>query len=140
MGFARLIRLGDRHGPGLVAHVAFDWAGPLTDTDEVTGWRTAAERNGARGYRSALLEAGTAMGRLQLAAYALAHGASGITFYDDEVSAFLRTDASPMLVTTVAYPTSGPAPANAPPRSRGYGSSSPEPATVEPDGLPGPIC
>ncbi|MFP3900216.1 MAG: SagB/ThcOx family dehydrogenase [Acidimicrobiia bacterium] len=62
------------------------------------------ERSGARGYRSALLEAGIAMGRLQLAAYALGHGASGITFYDDEVSKFLRTGASPMLVTTVGVP------------------------------------
>ena len=53
------------------------------------------ERSGARGYRSALLEAGTAMGRLQLAAYTLGHGASGITFYDDEVSAFLANGSVP---------------------------------------------
>jgi Nitroreductase family len=72
------------------------------------------ERSGARGYRSALLEAGTAMGRLQLAAYALAHGASGITFYDDEVSAFLRTEASPMLVTTVGVPGYRPRPGKRP--------------------------
>jgi SagB-type dehydrogenase family enzyme len=72
------------------------------------------ERNGARGYRSALLEAGTAMGRLQLAAYALGHGASGITFYDDEVSAFLRTEASPMLVTTVGVPSYRPRPGKRP--------------------------
>jgi SagB-type dehydrogenase family enzyme len=72
------------------------------------------ERSGARGYRSALLEAGTAMGRLQLAAYALADGASGITFYDDEVSAFLRTEASPMLVTTVGVPGYRPRPGKRP--------------------------
>ena len=72
------------------------------------------ERSGARGYRSALLEAGTAMGRLQLAAYALGHGASGITFYDDEVSAFLRTQASPMLVTTVGVPDYRPRPGKRP--------------------------
>ena len=72
------------------------------------------ERSGARGYRSALLEAGTAMGRLQLAAYALGHGASGITFYDDEVSAFLRTEASPMLVTTVGIPSYRPRPGKRP--------------------------
>jgi SagB-type dehydrogenase family enzyme len=72
------------------------------------------ERSGARGYRSALLEAGTAMGRLQLAAYALADGASGITFYDDEVSAFLRTEASPMLVTTVGVPDYRPRPGKRP--------------------------
>ena len=72
------------------------------------------ERSGARGYRSALLEAGTAMGRLQLAAYALGHGASGITFYDDEVSAFLGTEASPMLVTTVGVPSYRPRPGKRP--------------------------
>jgi hypothetical protein len=72
------------------------------------------ERSGARGYRSALLEAGTAMGRLQLAAHALAYGASGITFYDDEVSAFLRTEASPMLVTTVGVPGYRPRPGKRP--------------------------
>jgi SagB-type dehydrogenase family enzyme len=70
--------------------------------------------SGARGYRSALLEAGTAMGRLQLAAYALAQGASGITFYDDEVSAFLGTQASPMLVTTVGVPDYRPRPGKRP--------------------------
>jgi SagB-type dehydrogenase family enzyme len=68
------------------------------------------ELSGPRGYRSALLEAGTVMGRFQLAAYALGHGASGITFYDDEVSAFLRTAASPMLVTTVGVPSYRPRP------------------------------
>jgi Nitroreductase family len=72
------------------------------------------ERSGARGYRSALLEAGTAMGRLQLAAYALGHGASGITFYDDEVSAVLGTEASPMLVTTVGVPSYRPRPGKRP--------------------------
>jgi SagB-type dehydrogenase family enzyme len=72
------------------------------------------ERSGAHGYRSALLEAGTAMGRLQLAAYALADGASGITFYDDEVSAFLRTQAAPMLVTTVGLPDYQPRPGKRP--------------------------
>jgi SagB-type dehydrogenase family enzyme len=72
------------------------------------------ERSGARGYRSGLLEAGTAMGRLQLAAYAHADGASGITFYDDEVSAFLQTEASPMLVTTVGVPDYRPRPGKRP--------------------------
>jgi SagB-type dehydrogenase family enzyme len=66
------------------------------------------ERSCARGYRSALLEAGIAMGRLQLAACTLGHGASGITFYDDEVSAFLGTEASPMLITTVGVPSYRP--------------------------------
>ena len=95
--------------------------------DRAAGGRSRSATRGARGYRSALLEAGTAMGRLQLAAYALADGASGVTFYDDEVSAFLRTQASPMLVTTVGVPGYRPRLANAAPRCSGYGSSSPGP-------------
>jgi SagB-type dehydrogenase family enzyme len=100
------------------------------------------ERSGARGYRSALLEAGTAMGRLQLAAYALGDGASGITFYDDEVSAFLRTQASPMLVTTVGVPDYRPRPGRRPAEMQrlrvqltgtGHRSNpSPSPAGLEP--------
>jgi hypothetical protein len=54
------------------------------------------------------------MGRLQLAAYALGHGASGTTFYDDDVSAFLRTEASPMLITTVGVPGYRPRPGKRP--------------------------
>jgi len=43
------------------------------------------ERYGNRGYRLAQLEAGILGGRIYLATYAFALGASGITFYDDEV-------------------------------------------------------
>lgn len=40
---------------------------------------------GARGYRTAHLDASTRAGRVYLAAYALGLGATGLTFYDDEV-------------------------------------------------------
>ena len=60
---------------------------------------------GDRGYRAALLEAGVVEGRLHLAAYARGHGATGLTFYDDEVSRFFSTAAAPMLVTAVGAPT-----------------------------------
>ncbi|MDA1220284.1 MAG: SagB/ThcOx family dehydrogenase [Chloroflexi bacterium] len=43
------------------------------------------ERFGNRGYRAAQLEAGVVGGKIYLAAYSLGLGASGITFYDDEV-------------------------------------------------------
>tara|TARA_B100001146_G_C16017094_1_gene363439 strand:- start:40 stop:429 length:390 start_codon:yes stop_codon:yes gene_type:complete len=46
------------------------------------------ERFGNRGYRAAQLEAGIVGGKLYLAAYSLGLGASGITFYDDEVVDF----------------------------------------------------
>ncbi|MBZ5629695.1 MAG: SagB family peptide dehydrogenase [Acidobacteriia bacterium] len=43
------------------------------------------ERYGNRGYRATQLEAGILGGRLYLAAYAQHLGASGLTFYDDDV-------------------------------------------------------
>jgi len=59
---------------------------------------------GSRGYRAAQLEAGVAAGRLSLAAFALGYGATGLTFFDDEVSAFFETSAATMLVTSVGVP------------------------------------
>ena len=48
----------------------------------------ALARFGDRGYRAAQLEAGILGGRLYLASYSLGLGASGITFFDDEVVEF----------------------------------------------------
>jgi hypothetical protein len=59
---------------------------------------------GARGYRAAQLEGGIAAERLQLAAFALGLGATGLTFLDDEVSAFFATRAAPMLTVAVGVP------------------------------------
>jgi SagB-type dehydrogenase family enzyme len=61
-----------------------------------------ATRNlGNRGYRAAQLDAGITAGRLYLGAYACAFGASGLTFYDDEVRSFFETKAEPMLVVAL---------------------------------------
>ena len=46
------------------------------------------ERFGNRGYRVAQLAAAISAGRLYLAAYALRLGATGLTFFDDDVTAF----------------------------------------------------
>jgi SagB-type dehydrogenase family enzyme len=51
------------------------------------------ERYGNRGYRAVQLEAGIVGGRLYLAAYALHLGASGLTFYDDDVVSFFSPHA-----------------------------------------------
>jgi hypothetical protein len=59
---------------------------------------------GDRGYRAALVEAGVVEGRLHLAAAATGLGATGLTFYDDEVSRFFATDLAPLLVTAVGVP------------------------------------
>ncbi len=51
------------------------------------------ERYGNRGYRAAQLEAGILGGKLYLAAYAQRLGASGLTFYDDDVVSFFSPHA-----------------------------------------------
>lgn len=52
------------------------------------------ERYGDRGYRAVNLAAGLLGGRMYLAAYALGLGASGLTFYDDDVVRFFSPDAA----------------------------------------------
>lgn len=62
---------------------------------------------GNRGYRHAHLEAGILGGRVYLAAYALGRGASGLTFYDDDTTAFFSPHAagkSPILMVAVGAP------------------------------------
>jgi len=59
----------------------------LSDLDRVL------KRFGNRGYRAAQLEAGITGGRLYLSAYALGLGASGLTFYDDDVVNFFSPHA-----------------------------------------------
>ena len=51
-------------------------------------------RLGDRGYRVAQLEAAIAGGRTYLAAYALGLGATGLTFFDDDVTAFFSPHAT----------------------------------------------
>lgn len=51
------------------------------------------ERYGNRGYRAAQLEAGMIGGKLYLAAYAQGLGATGLTFYDDDVVSFFSPHA-----------------------------------------------
>jgi SagB-type dehydrogenase family enzyme len=60
----------------------------LTDLQQVL------ERFGNRGYRAAQLEASIAGGKLYLAAYAQGLGASGLTFFDDDVTAFFSPHAA----------------------------------------------
>lgn len=60
----------------------------LADLDEIL------DRFGNRGYRAVQLEAGILGGRLYLAAYAMHFGATGLTFYDDEVVSFFSPHAA----------------------------------------------
>jgi SagB-type dehydrogenase family enzyme len=54
----------------------------------------ALERFGNRGYRAAQLEAAIMGGKVYLAAYAQRLGASGLTFFDDDVIEFFSPDAA----------------------------------------------
>jgi nitroreductase len=58
---------------------------------------------GKRGYRAAQLDAGITAGRIYLGAYSCGFGATGLTFFDDEVREFFHTEAEPMLVVAVGY-------------------------------------
>ncbi len=65
------------------------------------------ERFGNRGYRAAQLEAAIIGGRLYLAAYAMGLGASGLTFFDDDVTEFFAPsarDGSVMFLMALGHP------------------------------------
>jgi SagB-type dehydrogenase family enzyme len=55
--------------------------------------RPILQRFGNRGYRAVQLEAGTLGGKFYLAAYAQGLGASGLTFFDDDVTRFFSPHA-----------------------------------------------
>jgi SagB-type dehydrogenase family enzyme len=55
--------------------------------------RPILQRFGNRGYRAVQLEAGILGGNLYLAAYAQHLGATGLTFYDDDVTRFFSPHA-----------------------------------------------
>jgi SagB-type dehydrogenase family enzyme len=60
----------------------------------LTDLHRALERLGNRGYRVAQLEAAIMGGKFYLAAYAQRLGASGLTFFDDDVTEFFSPDAA----------------------------------------------
>lgn len=66
---------------------------------------------GNRGYRAVQMEAGIIGGKAYLAAYALKRGATGLTFYDDEVTDFFSPHAagkSCIFVTALGVPGKRP--------------------------------
>jgi SagB-type dehydrogenase family enzyme len=54
----------------------------------------ALARFGDRGYRLAQLDAGITLGRIDLASHALGYGATGLTFFDDDVRTFFSPAAA----------------------------------------------
>lgn len=78
----------------------------LSDLDAVLA------RWGNRGYRAVNLAAGLLGGRLYLGAYSLGLGATGLTFYDDDVVRFFEPDAAgkeAIFVTALGSPARRPA-------------------------------
>lgn len=76
------------------------------------------DKGGERAYRAVLLEGGVALGRIQLAAFTLGLGGTGLTFYDEDVTRFLGPPAEPICVTSVGVPAyrsrAGSRPSDAP--------------------------
>jgi SagB-type dehydrogenase family enzyme len=68
-------------------------ADAAVDVFLLAGLPPILQRFGNRGYRAAQLEAGILSGKLYLAAYAQRLGATGLTFYDDDVSQFFSPQA-----------------------------------------------
>jgi SagB-type dehydrogenase family enzyme len=69
--------------------------------------KSIVERFGNRGYRAAQIEAGILGGKIYLGAYAQRLGATGLTFYDDEVTEFFSPHAagkSAIFLTAVGVP------------------------------------
>ncbi|HYY89253.1 MAG TPA: SagB family peptide dehydrogenase [Chloroflexota bacterium] len=67
----------------------------------------AFERFGNRGYRAAQLEGAIQGGLMYLTAYAQGLGATGLTFFDDDVTAFFSphaADKSVMFLTAIGHP------------------------------------
>ena len=73
----------------------------------LTDLRPVFERFGNRGYRAAQLEAAIRGGKTYLAAFALGLGATGLTFFDDDVTKFFSPHAagkSVMFLMAVGHP------------------------------------
>jgi SagB-type dehydrogenase family enzyme len=90
-----LLRRGDfRRDAGYLGLMQEIPADASVDVFFLTDLQAALERFGNRGYRAAQLEAGIIGGRLYLSAYAQRLGASGLTFFDDDVTRFFAPHAA----------------------------------------------
>jgi len=73
--------------------------------------KSVLEAYGNRGYRVAQMEAGIIGGKMYLAAYSVKRGATGLTFFDDDVTEFFSPHAAGkgcMLVVSVGIPGKRP--------------------------------
>jgi SagB-type dehydrogenase family enzyme len=90
-----LLRQGDfRREAGYLGLMQGIPADASVDVFFLTDLPPILQRFGNRGYRAAQLEAGLMGGRLYLTAYAQRLGASGLTFFDDDVTNFFAPHAA----------------------------------------------
>lgn len=83
------LKEGDfRHRAGFLALEQSLAAQAAVNVYHLADMEAVLQALGGRGYRAAQLEGGLRGGRLYLAAYALGLGATGLTFYDNEVAEF----------------------------------------------------
>ncbi len=93
-GLLECLKQGDFRA--LAGHLGLDQELPAdaaVDVFFLADLRPILQRFGNRGYRAVQLEAGIIGGRLYLAAYSQRLGATGLTFYDDEVTRFFSPHA-----------------------------------------------
>jgi SagB-type dehydrogenase family enzyme len=90
-GDLELLKRGDfRRDAGYLGLMQEIPADASVDVFFMTDLQAVLERFGNRGYRAAQLEAGLIGGKLYLGAYAQRLGASGLTFFDDDVTRFFE--------------------------------------------------
>lgn len=103
-----LLRAGDfRREAGFLGLGQQLPADAAVDLFWLTDLAPVLEPLGSRGYRAAQLEAAIGGGKTYLAAYALRLGASGLTFFDDDVTSFFSPHAagkSVMFMMTIGVP------------------------------------
>jgi nitroreductase len=99
-----LLRAGDLRGEATFLDLGQELAG---DAAFNVYWLVNLDGVDDRGYRAAQLDAAIEGGKLYLAAYALGLGATGLTFFDDDVTRFFSPHAagkSVMFLTAVGHP------------------------------------
>jgi len=103
-----LLRRGDhRHEAGALALGQSLAADAAVNVYSLCTLSEVLERYGNRGYRAAQLEGGITGGRMYIAAYAQRLGATGLTFFDDDVTAFFSPHAagkSVMFLVALGHP------------------------------------
>ncbi len=107
-----LLKEGDFSGEARYLTLEQDLGGDASATlFFMADLKSLLDKFGSRGYRVAQMEAGIIGGKIYLAAYAMKRGATGLTFYDDDVTEFFSPHAagkSCIFVTSIGAPGKRP--------------------------------